>query len=99
MNVVLVHCKCWCDALQLGYLDHVADAFKKFNYTVGDDFSDWDVLWSYEYPFNKYYSQLASLQPHQKVCVYQRLGFDRLLQLFKYLVLQILLIFIGSVIK
>ncbi|KAK3093406.1 hypothetical protein FSP39_015196 [Pinctada imbricata] len=53
--------------LETGYLKHVFAVFDRLGYTVGDSKSDWDVLWSHEYPFEALAKQISALKPHQKV--------------------------------
>ena len=53
--------------LETGYLKHVFAVFDRLGYVVGDGKSDWDVLWSHEYPFESLARQISSMRPHQKV--------------------------------
>ena len=50
-----------------GYLKHVYNVFKKIGFSFGEGMSDWLVLWSHDYPFNKYQKRMKSLKPYQKV--------------------------------
>ncbi|XP_061172452.1 probable tubulin polyglutamylase ttll-15 [Saccostrea echinata] len=53
--------------LESGYLKHVFAVFERIGYVVGDGESDWDVLWSHEYPFEQLAKKISDLKPHQKV--------------------------------
>lgn len=50
-----------------GYLKHVFAVFDRIGYAEGDGESDWDVLWSHEYPFEIFSKKISNLKPHQKV--------------------------------
>uniref|UniRef100_A0A914XPX0 Uncharacterized protein n=1 Tax=Plectus sambesii TaxID=2011161 RepID=A0A914XPX0_9BILA len=52
-----------------GYLDHVFAVFRRLGYAVGDENSDWDVLWHHDYPFlqDSLRSMLQNLPAHKKV--------------------------------
>ena len=50
-----------------GYLKHVFNVFERCGYAVGNDNSNWDVLWSHEYPFVSLKTKIGKLKPHQKV--------------------------------
>ncbi|XP_046402789.1 probable tubulin polyglutamylase ttll-15 [Ischnura elegans] len=54
-------------SMETGYLKHVKAAFERIGYEIGDNSSDWDVLWSHEYPFKDLKSSLVNMMPHQKV--------------------------------
>jgi len=41
--------------------------FDRIGYAEGDGESDWDVLWSHEYPFEIFSKKISNLKPHQKV--------------------------------
>ena len=53
--------------LETGYLKHVFNVFERLSYAFGDQESDWDVLWSHDYPFMTHSKQLTVLKSHQKV--------------------------------
>jgi tubulin monoglycylase TTLL15 len=53
--------------LEAGYLKHVFNVFERIGYEIGDHSTDWDVLWSHDYPFNVLSQHLHNLKPHQKV--------------------------------
>ncbi|XP_041352291.1 probable tubulin polyglutamylase ttll-15 [Gigantopelta aegis] len=53
--------------LETGYLKHVFNVFERLNYAFGDQESDWDILWSHDYPFVTLSKQLTILKPHQRV--------------------------------
>ncbi|XP_066283017.1 probable tubulin polyglutamylase ttll-15 [Branchiostoma lanceolatum] len=55
--------------IESGYLDHVLAVFKRTGYKRGGPESDWDVIWSHEYPFMdpKLISHLGTMKPHQKI--------------------------------
>ncbi|XP_063428063.1 probable tubulin polyglutamylase ttll-15 [Mytilus trossulus] len=50
-----------------GYLKHVYAVFDRIGYAVGDAESDWDVLWSHEYPFESLSKKISIAKPHQKI--------------------------------
>ena len=54
--------------LESGYLKHVFAVFDRIGYALGNGDSNWDVLWSHEYPFENLAKKMATLKPHQKVC-------------------------------
>ncbi|GFO03226.1 tubulin polyglutamylase ttll4-like [Plakobranchus ocellatus] len=58
-----------------GYLKHVYRVFDKLGFVVGEKLSDWAVLWSHDYPFITYSSDMQSLKPHQKVNHFPGSGF------------------------
>lgn len=41
--------------------------FDRIGYALGNGESDWDVLWSHEYPFESLAKKMSVLKPHQKV--------------------------------
>ncbi|KAH9488084.1 putative tubulin polyglutamylase ttll-15 [Bulinus truncatus] len=49
-----------------GFLKHVYSVFERIGFTVGDNNTDWLVMWSYEYPFG-HFEDMLKLKPHQKV--------------------------------
>lgn len=52
--------------METGYLRHVIESFQRIGYEmVNGSHSDWDILWSHDYPFNGKF--FTSLKPHQKV--------------------------------
>ncbi|KAL1129613.1 hypothetical protein AAG570_012558, partial [Ranatra chinensis] len=56
-------------------LHHVRESFEYHGYTessVND--SNWDVLWSHDYPFKILYSKLKNLKAHQKVNHFPGIG-------------------------
>ena len=57
------------DTLQqhTGYMKHIHAVFDRLGYAHGGPDSDWDVLWSHDYPFIKLKDNISSLKPHQKV--------------------------------
>ncbi|XP_062615764.1 probable tubulin polyglutamylase ttll-15, partial [Saccostrea cucullata] len=61
--------------LESGYLNHVISVFERIGYAVGDNKSDWDVLWSHEYPFVQLAKKISNLKPHQKVNHFPGSGF------------------------
>lgn len=40
--------------------------FDRIGYALGNGDSDWDVLWSHEYPFESLAKKMSVLKPHQK---------------------------------
>lgn len=50
-----------------GYLKHVFDVFDRIGYAAGDGESDWDVLWSHEYPFEILSKKISNIKPHQRI--------------------------------
>lgn len=50
-----------------GYLKHVFRVLERLGFQRGDNSSDWDLLWSHEYPFRELYAQMTNLKSHQKV--------------------------------
>ncbi|XP_064599987.1 probable tubulin polyglutamylase ttll-15 [Liolophura sinensis] len=63
--------------LNSGYLQHVYNVFERLGYVIrrGRSASDWDVLWSHDYPFTKLASRLNNLRAHQKVNHFPGSGF------------------------
>ncbi|XP_013406367.1 tubulin polyglutamylase TTLL4 [Lingula anatina] len=57
----------WGKNQKTGYLKHVYNVFERIGYSIGTDRNVWDVLWSHDYPFKEFESQIRNLQPHQKV--------------------------------
>lgn len=53
--------------LEVGYMRHVFNVFERIGYRTGNSASDWDVLWSHDYPFKTMSADLGHLKPHQKV--------------------------------
>ncbi|XP_078676386.1 putative tubulin polyglutamylase ttll-15 [Branchiostoma floridae x Branchiostoma belcheri] len=55
--------------VESGYLDHVFAVFKRTGYKRGGSESDWDVIWSHEYPFTDpvLIPHLRAMKPHQKI--------------------------------
>ncbi|XP_071963144.1 probable tubulin polyglutamylase ttll-15 [Antedon mediterranea] len=53
--------------IQTGYLDHVMAVFDRIGYIKGGHNSDWDVLWSHDYPFTELREKISKIRPHQKV--------------------------------
>ncbi|XP_062596927.1 probable tubulin polyglutamylase ttll-15 isoform X2 [Saccostrea cucullata] len=53
--------------LESGYLKHVFAVFERIGYVTGDGESEFDVLWSHEYPFEQLARKISDLKPHQKV--------------------------------
>ncbi|XP_014249476.1 tubulin polyglutamylase TTLL6 [Cimex lectularius] len=59
-----------------GHLRHVFDMFKLFGYERRDlNASKWDVMWAHDYPFQKLYSSVKNLKPHQKINHFPGSGF------------------------
>ena len=56
-----------CCQLETGYLKHVSRVFERIGFSRATSRSDWDVLWSYHYPFGDKKLQLHSLKPSQRV--------------------------------
>lgn len=61
--------------METGYLKHVTGVLESVGYTLdGGTYSDWDVLWSHDYPFGNsnptLKTAIMNLKPHQKVCLY-----------------------------
>ncbi|XP_028398565.1 tubulin polyglutamylase TTLL5-like [Dendronephthya gigantea] len=56
------------DHINSGYLNHLIDVLDRlgFAYTTNGD-SDWDLLWSHNYPFTTLATQLRQMNPYQKV--------------------------------
>ncbi|KAL5009069.1 hypothetical protein ScPMuIL_014650 [Solemya velum] len=52
---------------ETGYLKHVFAVFERIGYVFGEADSDWDVMWSHDYPFVKLAAYVSNLKPHQKV--------------------------------
>ncbi|XP_071453874.1 probable tubulin polyglutamylase ttll-15 [Hetaerina americana] len=69
--------KVWIHAknMETGYLKHVKSVFGRLGFSFGDNTSDWDVLWSHEYPFKELKSMLKGMMPHQKVNHFPGCGF------------------------
>ncbi|XP_046642006.1 probable tubulin polyglutamylase ttll-15 [Daphnia pulicaria] len=54
--------------LDSGYLEHVFTLLERAGYVRGSIYSsDWNLLWSYEYPFRVLKDQLVNLPKHKKV--------------------------------
>ncbi|XP_067680805.1 probable tubulin polyglutamylase ttll-15 isoform X1 [Haliotis asinina] len=53
--------------IETGYLKHVFNVFERVGYVTGSQESDWDVLWSHDYPFIAFAKSLSNLKPHQRV--------------------------------
>ncbi|ESP02910.1 hypothetical protein LOTGIDRAFT_110692, partial [Lottia gigantea] len=53
--------------LESGYLQHVFNVFERLGYVNGSPFSDWEVLWSHDYPFVSLSKHVSDLKPYQKV--------------------------------
>lgn len=50
-----------------GYMEHVKQTFKRIGFDRWNEKTgDWDVMWSYEYPFGKVVTT-TTLKPHQRV--------------------------------
>ncbi|OXU23076.1 hypothetical protein TSAR_003252 [Trichomalopsis sarcophagae] len=49
------------------HLKHVFAVLDRLGFERGSNESDWDLLWSHDYPFRTLYSSLIKLKPHQKV--------------------------------
>ena len=58
-----------------GYLKHVYRVFDKMGFVVGEKLSDWAVMWSHDYPFITFASDMQGLKPHQKVNHFPGSGF------------------------
>lgn len=62
--------------MEVGYLRHVFEIFERVGYqwTNGTVDSDWDILWSHDYPFanSKFFKELKS---HQRVNHFPGSGF------------------------
>lgn len=39
-------------------MDHVIDVFRRLGYVIGNESSDWSVLWSHDFPFNTLSNQI-----------------------------------------
>ncbi|CAH0550539.1 unnamed protein product [Brassicogethes aeneus] len=50
-----------------GYLTEVFTVLDRLGYKNSPNTSDWDLLWSHDYPFRRLYQELKDLKPHQKV--------------------------------
>ncbi|XP_033096623.1 probable tubulin polyglutamylase ttll-15 isoform X2 [Anneissia japonica] len=59
----------WINArhLHTGYLDHVMAVFDRIGYSKGGPDSEWDVLWSHDYPFTELQDKISKMRSHQKV--------------------------------
>lgn len=57
------------------YLKHVFIVLNKLGYHRGTNDSNWDLLWSHEYPFRVLPTNFHSLKPHQRVNHIPGLGF------------------------
>lgn len=68
MIEVLLFAVCGMFQLEVGYMKHVFNVFERIGFTTGDSASDWDVLWSHDYPFRILGPYLGNLRPHQRVC-------------------------------
>ncbi|KAG8230990.1 hypothetical protein J437_LFUL003948, partial [Ladona fulva] len=51
----------------IGHLKHVVAVFERLGYVLKDNDSNWDVIWSHEYPFQELKADFLNLKPHQKV--------------------------------
>ena len=58
-----------------GYLKHIYRVFDKMGFVVGEKLSDWAVMWSHDYPFITYATDMQSLKLHQKVNHFPGSGF------------------------
>ncbi|GFS19003.1 tubulin polyglutamylase TTLL4-like [Elysia marginata] len=58
-----------------GYLKHIYRVFDKLGFVAGEKLSDWVVMWSHDYPFITYASDMRSLKLHQKVNHFPGSGF------------------------
>nr|XP_037873139.1 probable tubulin polyglutamylase ttll-15 isoform X2 [Bombyx mori] len=58
-----------------GLLKHVHRVLKRIGYEKTTNESDWNLLWSHDYPFRVLYPNLHSLKPNQKVNHYPGAGF------------------------
>jgi hypothetical protein len=56
----------WLEAKTESRLQRVIQVFERLGFQRGDSDSDWTVLWSFEYLFNKYRSKFQHLKSHQK---------------------------------
>ncbi|CAH1792274.1 unnamed protein product [Owenia fusiformis] len=67
----------WINAKNIhsGYLDHVLAVFSRIGYMRGTESSDWDVLWSHDYPFSKLRDVIQNIKPHQRVNHFPGSGF------------------------
>ena len=58
--------------METGYLKHVTNVLESMGYSLdGGTYSDWDILWSHEYPFSdaNLKQVISNLKPHQKVSI------------------------------
>ena len=58
--------------METGYLKHVSRVLSSLKFSLdGGTYSDWDLLWSHDYPFSdaNLKQLLLNLKPHQKVPV------------------------------
>ena len=53
--------------MENGYLGHVFDLLERAGYVRDSLSSDWNLLWSHEYPFRVLRDRLTKLGKHQKV--------------------------------
>ena len=56
--------------METGYLKHVTGVLESLGYNIdGGTYSEWDILWSHDYPFGDAAMKklLQNLKPHQKV--------------------------------
>ncbi|KAI4468322.1 hypothetical protein MML48_2g00009199 [Holotrichia oblita] len=53
--------------VESGFLSNLFEVLERVGYENVANTSDWDLLWAHDYPFQKLYSVLNNLKPHQKV--------------------------------
>ncbi|GJQ66397.1 hypothetical protein Trydic_g4417 [Trypoxylus dichotomus] len=53
--------------IENGYLNNLLLILERVGYESSKSTLDWDLLWAHDYPFQKLYSTLNNLKPHQKV--------------------------------
>ncbi|KAJ0176252.1 hypothetical protein K1T71_008426 [Dendrolimus kikuchii] len=58
-----------------GILKHVHLVLNRLNYEQTTNYTDWNLLWSHDYPFRLLYPNLHNLKPHQKVNHFPGTGF------------------------
>jgi tubulin monoglycylase TTLL15 len=55
--------------LETGYMKHVTEVFERLGFIIGNETSDWTVLWSHDFPFGVLAQHMNSLKSHQRVMI------------------------------
>ncbi|XP_071802858.1 probable tubulin polyglutamylase ttll-15 [Asterias amurensis] len=61
--------------LESGYLDHIMRVFERIGYSRGGPDSEWDVLWTHDYPFTELSMAIERMEKHQKLNHFPGMGF------------------------